>query len=165
MFVVVFLSCGLSGLVEFIAARHATNFSRIGLGIGITLVILWVISLICDQEFFGRFMDGWRGKLVFAMFPLLCLVFGWISADTLPIVMHTFSKQQSSQVVFEYEKARGRKYCRYRVSLLANQTFENGELCVSESTLQRLPEEGRVKVFGSASEYGLMIDRYRFLSR
>ena len=152
-------------LADFIGARHVIKFNGIGVGLGIGLAILLFVSLIYDEKLLPRLMDGWRGKLAIVTLPLVCLVMGAITGDSLRLLLHTFAEQQSTQLVFEYEKIRGRKHCRHRIRLLANERFEKGELCLSKATLNRMPEQGRVNVFGSVSEYGLMIDRYRFLSR
>jgi hypothetical protein len=145
---------------EFMTTKSWTANTR-GLiwMLALILVIMWFACLKNDSKLMQRLGDNWRGKLAVVVMPLLFMMMSWPFIDkSLPLYLHMVSVQQEVRYDMDYRKRSGRKYCRQRLNIIETDELEDGDLCITESQRNSLPEKGKIKVVGTRSQFGMLID-------
>ena len=148
---------------EFMPAKSwTTNTTKLIWGLASILVIMWFACLKKDPKLKKRLGETWGGKLAIVIMPFLFMMMSWLFIDeSLPLGLHMISAQQEVRYDMDYQKKRGKKYCRQRVEIIETEELEHGDLCMTESQRDSLPKRGKIDVVGIRSQYGMVIHGFR----
>jgi amino acid transporter len=125
------------------------------------LVVMWFACLKKDLKWTQHLEKNWRGKLAIVVMPFLFMMMSWSFIDkSLPLFLHMISVQQEVRYDMDYRKRSGRKYCRERLEIIETEELEDGDLCLTESQRNRLPEKGKITVVGIRSQFGIVINGF-----
>jgi hypothetical protein len=126
-----------------------------------TLVVMWFACLKKDLKLTQRLEENWRGKLAIVVMPFVFMMMSWPFIDkSLPLFLHMISVQQEVRYDMDYQKRSGRKYCREQLEIIETEELEDGDLCLTESQRDRLPEKGKITVVGTRSQFGMVINGF-----
>lgn len=150
---------------EFITAKSWTENTTVLIWMLASIfVIMWFVCLIKDLKFTERLVETWGGKLAIVIIPCLFMMTSWLFIDkSLPLSLHMISVQQEVRYEMDYRKRNGRKYCRQRLEIIETNELEDGDLCMTESQRDSLPESGKIDVVGIRSQYGMVIHGFYLL--
>ena len=165
VFCIILLSTSLAFyLRNFVVTRWWNEISSIPfLLTTATMLALFFTSLSLDKKLKRQLMSSNKGKFSLAFIPFLLLLLAWsFSEFALPHALHNLVSNQEVQYSMYFQKASGRKRCRNRVKLIETKVLDDGELCLSSSLYDSLPETGKVTVSGKQSNFGLSIERFKF---
>ncbi|MEX1222249.1 MAG: hypothetical protein WEA82_09070 [Idiomarina sp.] len=157
------LFSGVAALFSgFMAAKNWTaNTTGAILGLAFIWAMMWFLSLKKDSRLMQRLERSWGGQIAMVFMPLFFLMFSWLFIDkSLPLGLHWLSAQQEMRYEMDYQKGPGRKYCRQQVEIIETDELEYGDLCMSERQRNSLPEQGRITVVGTRSQFGLLVDGF-----
>ena len=149
----------------YITFMTAKNWSEATGGlvwlVAVLLVIMWFVCLTKDLKLSQRLTHNWRGKLAIVIMPFLFMLMSWSFIEhALPLGLHMMWTKQDVQIEVGYRKRSGRKHCHQRIEIIETSTLENSDLCLSESQLNSLPEQGKITVTGTRSWFGLKINGF-----
>lgn len=162
LFVVIF-SAVPGFFIEFMAAKswlQQTNFWI--WGTGSCLGTLWVLALIKDEKFAKSLLINLRGKFAVMIMPVIFLMFSFITIDnTIPLVLHNLIAPQPVRYTMQYRKASSSKHCSHKVEIVETKDLDRGQLCMSASMRNSLPETGDIIVIGTRSQFGLVVKGFK----
>ena len=147
---------------EFMVAKNWTeNTTGVMWGVVLIHVLLWLASIKKDKKFSDHLLKNFGGQLSIAIMPLLFIFMSWLFIDkSIPLYLHMLSTQEKVNYRFEYQKVSERKNCKQRLEILDTNELEGSDLCMSESQRNSFPERGKISVFGTRSQFGMMINGF-----
>ncbi|MFT2092528.1 hypothetical protein [Paraglaciecola sp. 2405UD69-4] len=147
---------------EFMTSKSWAKYSSWPTWIMACLLVTgWFVSLQVDAKYRQNLVASNRGKLGVVVMPIVLIAFNWLFIEkALPSYLHSLSAQKEVQYYMNYRKQSGEKFCRYRLKVLESDDFESGNLCISESQLNSLPEAGEIHITGSRSQFGIVVNSF-----
>lgn len=150
-------------LAEFMTAKNWLENTGVWIWvISSGLGALWILAMIKDEKFARALSGNWSGKLALMFMPLLFLACCFITIDnTIPLVLHNLNAPKQVSYTMQYRKASSSKYCSHKVEIVETKDLDRGQLCMSASMRNSLPETGDIVVIGTRSKFGLVVKGFK----
>jgi hypothetical protein len=144
-----------------VAKRWSENTVEVTWVVVVILGLAWPICIVRDNELTQRLSGTAKGILAIFIMPFLFMLFAWVMVrQTLPLGLHYLSPKHEIRQSVRYQKMNGRKHCSQRLKILETAQWEEGDLCITQSQRDSLPEKGEIIVLGKRSHFGMIIDRF-----
>lgn len=162
LFVVIF-SAVPGFFIEFMTAKSWLQQTSVWIWcMGGGLGALWILALVKDEKLAKSLLINLRGKFAVIIMPIVFLMFSFITIDnTIPWLLHNLNAPQQVSYTMQYRKASSSKYCSHKVEIVETKDLDRGQLCMSASMRNSLPETGDIVVIGTRSQFGLVVKGFK----